>query len=468
MGWSAGRFHWNVQFRRPPQDWEEEAFDRFMGLVYSSTVQGFGPDKKSIGTSLEGFEEQITGLLLALEERRKKRMLEVASQRKMAKAGHKGHRELKNLLNSWGEENEAERSGVLLMWDNRIVEKLEEAVGHFSVSCRFKNVVDQFVWAFSGVYGPNCDRDRCLLWEELLGVCSWWEVPWCVGGDFNVVRFPSERFGSANFTSAMHRFSAFILELSLIDLPLVGGNFTWSNSREVVSSSRLDRFLLSADWEEKFPSGCQCRLSRLLSDHFPIILEGGNLLGGKKPFRFENMLLKDEGFLERDLNVLEVIEKDRMLSAEESLEKDQICGELEKSTLLEEICGRQLYSENEVHKPFLDEVVFSSISEGYANWLDRPFDEDEVFRVVHDFSGDKVPGPDGFSIAFFQSCWSLVKTDIMNVFHNFHAHAVFEKSLNATFLALIPKKYDAVDVKDFQPISLVGGLYKIIAKVLAN
>ena len=62
----------------------------------------------------------------------------------------------------------------------------------------------------------------------------------------------------------------------------------------------------------------------------------------------------------------------------------------------------------------------------------------------------------------------MMKTDIMNVFHAFHAFAVFEKSLNATFLALIPKKVDAVDVKDFQPISLVGGLYKIIAKVLSN
>jgi len=45
MGWSVGRFHWNVQFHRPPQDWEEKAFDLFMGLVYSSTVWGFGPDK---------------------------------------------------------------------------------------------------------------------------------------------------------------------------------------------------------------------------------------------------------------------------------------------------------------------------------------------------------------------------------------------------------------------------------------
>ena len=147
--------------------------------------------------------------------------------------------------------------GVLLMWDNRVVEKLEEAVGRFLVSCKFKNVVDQFVWAFTGVYGPNCDRDRGPLREELSGVCSWWDVPWCVGGDFNVVRFPSERSSSTSFTSAMHRFSAFISELSRIDLPLVGGNFTWSNSREIASRSRLDRFLMSADWEEKFPSVCQ-------------------------------------------------------------------------------------------------------------------------------------------------------------------------------------------------------------------
>ena len=33
-----------MQFHHPPQDWEE-AFDRFMGLVYSSTVRGFGLDK---------------------------------------------------------------------------------------------------------------------------------------------------------------------------------------------------------------------------------------------------------------------------------------------------------------------------------------------------------------------------------------------------------------------------------------
>ena len=56
----------------------------------------------------------------------------------------------------------------------------------------------------------------------------------------------------------------------------------------------------------------------------------------------------------------------------------------------------------------------------------------------------------------------------MAAFHNFHTQVVFEKSLNASFLALIPKKVDAVEVKDFWLISLIGGIYKIISKVSAN
>ena len=42
------------------------------------------------------------------------------------------------------------------------------------------------------------------------------------------------------------------------------------------------------------------------------------------------------------------------------------------------------------------------------------------------------------------------------------------KSLNATFIALIPKKVDVVNVRDFRPIILVDSIYKIISKLLAN
>jgi hypothetical protein len=58
--------------------------------------------------------------------------------------------------------------------------------------------------------------------------------------------------------------------------------------------------------------------------------------------------------------------------------------------------------------------------------------------------------------------------NIMAVFSEFQNSCQFERSLNATFVSLIPKKVDAEEIKDFRPISLVGGVYKMISKVLAN
>ena len=68
----------------------------------------------------------------------------------------------------------------------------------------------------------------------------------------------------------------------------------------------------------------------------------------------------------------------------------------------------------------------------------------------------------------FSGLVGVLKKEIMEVFQNFHTQVVFEKSLNTAFLALIPKKANAMEIKDFRPISLVGGVYKIILKVLAN
>ena len=56
----------------------------------------------------------------------------------------------------------------------------------------------------------------------------------------------------------------------------------------------------------------------------------------------------------------------------------------------------------------------------------------------------------------------------MDLFKEFFDKKSFAKSLNITFLVLIPKKGGANDLGDFRPISLLGGLYKLLAKVLAN
>ena len=56
----------------------------------------------------------------------------------------------------------------------------------------------------------------------------------------------------------------------------------------------------------------------------------------------------------------------------------------------------------------------------------------------------------------------------MRMFKEFFETGEFVKNLNTTFLVLVPKKGGAEELKDFRPISLVGSLYKLIAKVFAN
>jgi hypothetical protein len=116
----------------------------------------------------------------------------------------------------------------------------------------------------------------------------------------------------------------------------------------------------------------------------------------------------------------------------------------------------------------LNNLEFDRLNEEEASSLEEPFEEKEVWEVIKGMNRDKAFGPDGFTLAFFQDCWGVVKEDLMVVFAEFHARGKFVKSINSTFILLISKVHGAKEIKDFRPISLVGGIYKIIAKVLAN
>ena len=122
--------------------------------------------------------------------------------------------------------------GVLMMWDRRVLERLEFMVDSFFVFVRWQRVGDGFSWACSGVYGPIDNNARGLMWDELVGIQQYWNVPWCCIGDFNIVRFPSERLGNSRLTPAMELFLEFIEDLNLIDLPLEGGSYTWSSGSD--------------------------------------------------------------------------------------------------------------------------------------------------------------------------------------------------------------------------------------------
>jgi len=98
--------------------------------------------------------------------------------------------------------------------------------------------------------------------------------------------------------------------------------------------------------------------------------------------------------------------------------------------------------------------------------MQRAFTEEEIVKALFDCCGDKAPGPDGISLAFLQSNWDTVRLEVMGMFSEFYSSGKFIKSLNATFIGLIPKKANAENIRDFRPISLEGRLGLFVSWIL--
>lgn len=127
-----------------------------------------------------------------------------------------------------------------------------------------------------------------------------------------------------------------------------------------------------------------------------------------------------------------------------------------------------LYTETESWRLQLDMENYPRISEEDSDLLVANFEAQEILESLTACARDKAPGPDGFSMEFFKQFWEIIKEDLIATIQFFHEHCFFEKNLNATFVALIPKKVGAMELNDVRPISLIGGVYKIIAKLLAG
>ncbi|GJR54472.1 RNA-directed DNA polymerase, eukaryota, partial [Tanacetum coccineum] len=132
------------------------------------------------------------------------------------------------------------------------------------------------------------------LWSYILGLINQWHGEVVIMGDFNEVRFASERYGTIFHASHADIFNLFITDSHLIDVPLGGYSFTWSN-KHASKMSKLDRFLISEGLFDLFLNLSGLILHRHLSDHKPIFLRESYMDYGPTPFR-----LFHSWFLEND------------------------------------------------------------------------------------------------------------------------------------------------------------------------
>ncbi|GMI90398.1 hypothetical protein HRI_002709100 [Hibiscus trionum] len=119
--------------------------------------------------------------------------------------------------------------------------------------------------------------------------------------------------------------------------------------------------------------------------------------------------------------------------------------------------------------PLLDlGIQLPKLSSEAVIYLEKPFEENEVWDIIKHSDGNRAPGPDGFNWNFFKHFLPQVKPYVMNFMSNLFEGRPIDKSFNESFIALIPKTDNPVKMEEFRPISLVSSVYKIAAKLLAN
>eukprot|EP00268_Persea_americana_P001438 TRINITY_DN10442_c1_g2_i1.p1 TRINITY_DN10442_c1_g2~~TRINITY_DN10442_c1_g2_i1.p1 ORF type:complete len:130 (-),score=14.91 TRINITY_DN10442_c1_g2_i1:80-469(-) len=122
-----------------------------------------------------------------------------------------------------------------------------------------------------------------LFWKELDVIRQRWNGAWCIGGDWNISRFPSEKLGRNKITGDRRRFSNPINPTlwcicSLVVHPLLGQTISHP------AMSKLDRFMVSIDWMDVYPEVFQLAFPKPASDHCPILFDSNCERWGPTPF----------------------------------------------------------------------------------------------------------------------------------------------------------------------------------------
>jgi exonuclease III len=190
--------------------------------------------------------------------------------------------------------------------------------GNFHVKFKLKNNSDKFEWVLISVYGPAQGERKYSFLQELTQICNEEKSPIMVGGDFNIIRGRREKNNNRYDDRWPFLFNAVINSLNLREIELSGRQYTWANNLLKPTYEKLDRVLITTEWELKYPRVMVQALNRELSDHSPLLLDSRQSPKQHKVklFKFELSWFLKEEFYEL---VTEVWHKENRGSA--SLEK---------------------------------------------------------------------------------------------------------------------------------------------------
>lgn len=196
-------------------------------------------------------------------------------------------------------EAEGHSGGTLTGVKNGDTDVLGFDKGSFS-SIKARDRKDNVIWEVINVYGPVQNEKKQEFMEELLQKVRGLQCSLIMRGDFNLIRFASEKSSQNIDQSKLDLFNSFISDAGIKEIIRKGSKFTWTNKQDQPVMSALDRVFTSFDWDLHYPWATCETLTRVGSDHNPLLITTQDV-GMDRPyvFRFEMAWFTQEDFKEK-------------------------------------------------------------------------------------------------------------------------------------------------------------------------
>ncbi|KAK9034092.1 hypothetical protein V6N11_050270 [Hibiscus sabdariffa] len=255
-------------------------------IVFSSmavlawNVRGLG-NRESVRGLMNSIRKSQPNIIFISETKQKMRYLEKIKMK---------------LEHSFYVEPIGSAGGLALWWSKEVQIKI---LGHGKLFIDAEiSGKGESVWFGTFIYGPPYKDQKRDFWEFMKNLRDDNDAKWLVIGDSNVVSCQDEKVGGLPFNPIdANSFFDFVDSRGLIDMPITGGAYTWSNQRSDNDAilEKLDRVLCSTSWNIAFPKAVVMLDIAMGSDHAPIIIYPLGLdKKGKKDFKFESKWLLEE------------------------------------------------------------------------------------------------------------------------------------------------------------------------------
>lgn len=186
--------------------------------------------------------------------------------------------------------------GSIIIWKSSTFSGSLLFQNSFATSVLLSSLHNNSAWVLTNIYAPCTPAGKKDFVDWFQNVQMPDSIDWLIVGDFNLYRNPSDRNRPGADYSDMLMFNAAISALGLIEIPLKGQRFTWSNKQHPPLLERLDWFFTSPCWTSTYPNTNVFTMTMETSDHVPCLISFSTQIPKGQIFRFENFWLHHEDF----------------------------------------------------------------------------------------------------------------------------------------------------------------------------